>query len=345
MNDSLPDAASSPPDRDQPDAQNAGAPSSKPDRGSIASIVHGSLALGAGWCWIHLVVGAILQLTVRDRIPYLAAVDYASPQIVLALLALLLSVRQWTLHRKRLAAALLAAVPVLAVWWHLSVHVDHPHAKPDPGDVRVLFWNTRYIHAGWPTVIAELQKHDADVIGLVEVDGVYPEDLSRLRKAFPAYQIEFVYHGLMFIRGKWTQVERNHLGHRSDHARAIGTLADGRPIELHLVDIYALPFSPRGPAFHDLDKLLADENVPDRKNAIVMGDFNTPPDSVHYAWLRQHFENTFEAAGSGHYVTWPVGAPVLALDQIWVPKGRTTSCRLDGTPYSDHRLVTATLRR
>lgn len=344
MTDPPPDAAPPPPAHNQSAARDAGAPARKPNRGPLASFFSGALTLAAGWCWIHLIGGTLLRFTVGDRIPKLAALDYASPQIVLALLAMLLAVRHWVLGHKRLAAALLAAVPVLALWWHVSVYVNHSPGKSNPDDVRLLFWNTRYIHAGWPTVIAEIQKYDADVIGLVEVDGVYPEDLSRLRKAFPAYQIEFVYHGLMFIRGKWTQVERNHLGHRSDHARAIGTLADGRPIELHLVDIYALPFSPRGPAFHDLDKLLADENAPDRKNVIIMGDFNTPPDSVHYAYFRQHFENTFESAGSGHYVTWPVGAPVLALDQIWVPKGQTTSCQLHDTPHSDHRLVTATLR-
>jgi endonuclease/exonuclease/phosphatase (EEP) superfamily protein YafD len=76
---------------------------------------------------------------------------------------------------------------------------------------------------------------------------------------------------------------------------------------------------------------------------LVLGDFNTPTDSVHFADLRRHHANAFEQAGWGCIATWPSVAPVLSLDQIWVNAYlNVENARHPWTTVSDHRPVVVT---
>jgi vancomycin resistance protein VanJ len=50
---------------------------------------------------------------------------------------------------------------------------------------------------------------------------------------------------------------------------------------------------------------------------VIMGDVNTPSDSVQFRTLRKKFRNAFETGGRGNVTTWPMPCPVLAIDHIW----------------------------
>jgi endonuclease/exonuclease/phosphatase family metal-dependent hydrolase len=77
---------------------------------------------------------------------------------------------------------------------------------------------------------------------------------------------------------------------------------------------------------------------------VLMGDFNTPSDSVHFDSLRQGFQNAFETGGNGNAATWPVPLPVLAIDHIWTNRlVRVHSARHAGSVQSDHKAVFAEL--
>jgi endonuclease/exonuclease/phosphatase (EEP) superfamily protein YafD len=104
------------------------------------------------------------------------------------------------------------------------------------------------------------------------------------------------------------------------------------------VDVGANPLRPRGRAFEPLDALLA-RVKPD----LVLGDFNTPRDSVFFeAWRSAGYRHAFEAAGNGTDLTWPMPLPVLSLDHVWSgPRLAPRSCRHVGSWASDHRAVVA----
>lgn len=75
-----------------------------------------------------------------------------------------------------------------------------------------------------------------------------------------------------------------------------------------------------------------------------MGDFNTPPDSVHFKPIRQGFRNAFEIRGNGYSATWPIPLPLLTIDQIWTSHGiRVSRCECAWSWYSDHRPLLAEL--
>ena len=115
-----------------------------------------------------------------------------------------------------------------------------------------------------------------------------------------------------------------------------------RKVFVMIVDFDAIVAYSRKPAFDRLFQLIdAIGDVP----LIVMGDFNTPSDSVHFTELRKRMKSAFESAGSGYAKTWPMPLPVLDIDHIWVSRHfEIAACGHRTTFLSDHRAVFADLR-
>jgi endonuclease/exonuclease/phosphatase family metal-dependent hydrolase len=73
---------------------------------------------------------------------------------------------------------------------------------------------------------------------------------------------------------------------------------------------------------------------------LVLGDFNTPGDSVWFVGLRRNYSEVLETAGSGLLATWPFPVPLLGLDHIWVSSGLVPRCAGKRSGWrSDHALV------
>jgi endonuclease/exonuclease/phosphatase family metal-dependent hydrolase len=101
-----------------------------------------------------------------------------------------------------------------------------------------------------------------------------------------------------------------------------------------IVDLEADPFHSRHEAFARLENLLAEQAG---EPLVVMGDFNTPLDSVHFDSWKRRLQHAFLTAGTGLPETWPVPLPVLALDHVWVSSDLTvTRCEKRRHPPLDH---------
>lgn len=299
------------------------------------------LVVGSGFV---LIVGLPIRLTIRDSIPYLSVFYYATPVIVLALAGLILSTNRFLFRKWRTASVCLLLSCLLFGWWHYRTHSSHPD-NPSANDTstakKLLFWNISYVDAGWPAIIAELQKYDADIIGLVEVGAGYPHILDDIKEAFPQHQLFWARHAILLGRCEWELREWGSMNRNGNFAVVRAHFPDGLKLDTLVVDIHGFILMPRGPAMQYLHDVLSRHTS---EPVCLMGDFNTPPDSVFFEPIRDRFENAFEVAGNGYYATWPTVAPVLAIDQIWLPPGTSVSSELTTTPLSDHRLMTATAR-
>lgn len=297
------------------------------------------LVIGSGFL---LTVGLLLRLTtIRDSIPYLSVFYYATPLIVMALAALILSGSRIRSRQWRAASAWLVLSLGLFGWWHASTYCSHPadaSAAESTTTKKLLVWNIAYVDAGWPAILQELRKHDADVIGLIEVGPGYPDILDQIRAAFPEYQLFWDSHAILLARGEWELREWGSLNRDGNYAVVRAHFPDGLKLDTAIIDIHGFILMPRGPAMHVLNEVLSRHTS---EPVCLMGDFNTPPDSVFFQPIRERFENAFEVSGNGYYVTWPTLAPVLALDHIWLPPGTAVSSELTTTPLSDHRIVSA----
>lgn len=283
-----------------------------------------------------VVVGHALRLTIRDRVPLVAMLYYALPLAVLAGLAVLAALVLPS-GRGRQVATIIAAASVLTWGWcSWSIRGTEPSKK----SIHVALWNVARGAAGWEAVVERVAELDADVIGLVETDDL--DDAATVwDKAIPGREMRILPGGLtVIVNGEIGEVRMLPL-HPRCTAAAVDVTVRGERCRIVLVDIYSAVSAPRRLPLTKLPELVPDDGIP----TLVMGDFNTPPESAWFDSLRSRFRNAFEEAGTGYASTWPLPAPVLTLDQIWVDGGlEVEECRHEWTTRSDHRPVTCAVR-
>jgi endonuclease/exonuclease/phosphatase (EEP) superfamily protein YafD len=206
--------------------------------------------------------------------------------------------------------------------------------------LKLFFWNAAHNkRAG--EITGYIQKFNADIIGIVEAGTRTKKTRSVWKNAFPDYNVELLAGEMAFMTtGEILSKKSGFLG-RHGRFNLIKVALNGEQFYVVLVDIDGDPLRSRAPAFEPLAKMI---RAYSRDNLIVMGDFNTPLDSVLFDSFRQYLTHAFESGGRGFAETWPIPLPVLTIDHIWVNKGaRVASCELNWSRLSDHRSVVANI--
>ncbi|MFO1095462.1 MAG: endonuclease/exonuclease/phosphatase family protein [Planctomycetaceae bacterium] len=288
-----------------------------------------------------IVVGVLLQLTFRDAIPGVAVLYYALPRAILLVLAVTVS-GICALQRKRVSSFVWGAAAVaIAGWWYATEWRTSP-STASAGGIRVMDWNVCRGYAGWDAIIRRIEAEQPDLVALGETEHPADELRAMWRRRLPQYDISFVGAGMMcLVRGTSSQSRVLQVDDYTQ-ARELDATIGGVMYRCLLVDVYAHPLYDRQRALTVL-AALADRSadVP----LLILGDFNTPPESRHFSDLRRNHGNAFELAGSGYAATWPSLAPVLSLDQVWVnARIDVLECHHGRTGASDHRPVLLTIR-
>lgn len=289
--------------------------------------------------WL-LIAGLLLRLTVRDRIPLLSALYYALPYGILTAMAAVVTIAAWR-RRNRLHAGYwgivlgFVAVSWYAADWRTPVRPLPRHAKP----IRVLCWNVCRGFAGWENIAAELSQYDADVIVLIEA-GEPSEPMRELWQQYcPGYDVSLLGGGMVcLVRGQSGDATAPAVDGKTQLRQLDLTVAE-QLLTCLVVDANSSPFYRRSGPLAVIAEIA--EDTADRP-LLVLGDFNTPLDSVHLGPLRRGHSNAYEESGTGYRPTWPAPVPVLSLDQVWGNRHvRFDSCRHAWSSCSDHRPVVA----
>lgn len=287
-----------------------------------------------------IVLGIVLQTTIRDAWQWpTAAMFYALPRPVLTILAALAALAARRLSRNEFRIALVTALGC-CLWAILSDlrWNTQPPASVDP-QWKVAVWNAAHLPRGVQVAAEVIRAWDADVIGVVEAGTTYELELVEWQKALPDYQIVCPRPQMLLIaRGHIRNVKLTPIGRHSDVATA-EIERDGVVFHVALVDVISNLHYGRAEPLRNLATVLDGGSTPPH---VVMGDFNTPPESVWFESLREHYSCAFDRAGRGLRATWPVPAPVLQLDFLWTRDGVTVhECFHRWSMVSDHRPVTA----
>ncbi len=292
--------------------------------------------------------GIALAVTIRDAMPLLAPLHYATPPLAILALALLGGALAWRARRRgvgiaNLCTAVAAAVLVATTAWCDSAQ---PDAVPTRA-TRVVFWNVFGARLGADAVAAHLVATGADALFLVEAG---PTDVAgqtaldaALRAALPGHTLLRAPHRIVAIaRGDLRRVAARDLRGGGSAVRFELRLDGDAPLTVVVADIDSNPVRARGPALAELRAWVEPLAT---SRALVVGDFNTPRRSVHFDAWRPAWRHAFETAGHGLDGTWPAWLPVLSLDHVWVARGcDPVRCTTRDTTASDHRLVEVDLR-
>ena len=292
--------------------------------------------------WLLLGIGGLFQCLIQDRIPWLALFFYALPKPCLAALALALSMWPKVSAKSRWLALTLAAL--LSGWWWQTSWQSTPRVKrgPETHEVRVLFWNLARpteLHQGMIKMVNELQPH---IAAFVEPGRSIEPLLKEYEAHLPGYQAAWMPRGILWLsRTPSRYRERGKLEGTGAFAR-FDVSGLGPTFPVVVADVFQHPFHSRK---GQLDEVLG--HSLDRTDALLMGDFNTPLESIHFTPYRARFTNALEAAGHGFQETWPLGLPLLSLDQVWAgPDWHIVEARkIWRTEHSDHAAIFVVLSR
>jgi vancomycin resistance protein VanJ len=282
------------------------------------------VALGLAWIigWIG-----------KDRSP-LTMWFYFIPAPVAAAgvgTALVLAARDaWAPARFLLKAAL--ALALLKIGFVDFAWNRRPDSMPDDA-IRVVHWNTERGSKGVKSQFVSLAAEHPDICVYSEsprkgdvrgmsrlqlgLEHVVDADGMTVMSRYPCSAANTI--KLTNARGWWTRIE-----------------TPGRPIDLVVVDFISHPLLDRFVPVAELCAWLdrRGQDVP----VLLLGDFNTPRDSLSFEPLRRRLRHGYEVAGSGWPYTWPVPLPCYAIDHTWFSAGmEVLDYRLHTTTLSDHR--------
>lgn len=282
-----------------------------------------------------LAAALILRSTWRDGLPVLATVHHASPLPVLTLAAAGLALLCVSLQRRRLSVAAALLGLGLAVAAARDLWGRESSARTGPASWRVMTWN-----AGRPDdlagIVACMRSRRPDLAAFVEAGRASAAEWQR---AFPGATARRLPGGMAVVtRGRLLGVTFHQLTEK-DRCCRLRVELDGVEITVLVVDLHGSPFRSRAPGFQGLGRLV---DAARGERLVVLGDLNTPHDSVHVEDLGTELTHAFQARGRGWAPTWPRPVPVLVLDHVLVGPGlRVVGCTVGGCGGSDHRAVLA----
>jgi len=272
---------------------------------------------------------ACLARLAGDRSVAPAILIYATPWLVsvgLATATLILARKPW-----RLGGLVVLAVGLLG-----GLRSWRSAAPPSvPGrSFTVAVWNAGRTLAERP----EAWQFEADLVAVVESGSFSAEQWQRFVAASPGHRWTRLDGGtLLGTRGRVLQTEDFGLHDRYRCHRATIGRGRGGPLRVVVVDIRSQPWRSREQAIRTaLER--AGEGP-----ALVMGDFNTPPESRWFDDFAGGYTLGNDAQSQGFVETWPWGCPLLALDQVWLSPGLVAVDARQQARGSDHRLVEITV--
>ncbi len=304
----------------------------------ISTLIHQSVMLFRYFLSGLFISCLAIRFFVKDWIDAFSVVYYSTPLPLLATFSFMLGIIWLAGKRTRVAQVYFIFTIVCLLAWSCESFSLNSRVSA-PSNLKLFFWNAASNKSA-NEIASHIHSFDADVIGIVE-SGIKKKTETIWKNVFSNYHVEPLADGMALItRGKILSKERGSLGRRG-HFNLLEVALNGERFHVLLVDLDGDPFQSRSPAFEQLSKMIRSYSP---ANLIVMGDFNTPLDSVLFESFRQYLTHAFESGGIGFAKTWPIPLPVLAIDHIWVSKKiKVVNCNLNSSRFSDHRAVVANI--
>lgn len=227
----------------------------------------------------------------------------AQLSIAVAFLSLGLALlRAWRSFAVSGLCAVVVAGPVLALWVPSDVIGDRQVI------LRVLSLNVSFYDRNHDEVVELIQRHNPDIVGLVEVNDRWVDELSVLDPTYPYRALETTSRSGVALLSRLPLDSAKIRPFATTRRRfAVADLrVEGHPLTLVVVHA-ASPVGRARVALRNaqLDLLAEIGQASLDRQVIVMGDFNTSPWSAAFRQLMAQTGWRNAANGFGYRATWP----------------------------------------
>lgn len=300
-------------------------------------VIHKVIVIFRAYALIAYALLLLIHFVIKDHFQYFQVLFYGFPLPVLLFLGTcvtLLHAFKPTTYFKYL---LLGLMILGGIWIHTSYIFFSP-PQIDNKTSSVMFWNTADRKTlPLDIIIKTVEEVAPDVIGFVEAENASEEDLTLLHSKFPKYQFQIL-PGNMFVGIKGEIKEINNIAEKSSYdINFIKAHISTGNITIALTDTFQNPAMDKRTTLNTVLDLVQLEQAD-----LVIGDFNTPYESVHFRNYEKYFKS-FHNYGQGFSATWPYGLPLLEIDQIYIsPKYVPIFLQKFNHPTaSDHKMLIA----
>ncbi len=219
--------------------------------------------------------------------------------------------------------------------WFSNDYMLPSHVEIPENSTSVIFWNAANRKTIHLDVLSEKIKNiQPDIIALAETENASAEDIRQLSKDFPTYEFRILDGDMLIgIKGHIEKITYILEEHSYDINFVEAQLKAG-PILIALTDTFQSPTMDKRKTLGTILQLVSQRNTD-----LMIGDFNTPYESVHFRNYETDY-TSFHDYGQGFSATWPFKIPLLEIDQIFTSK-KFTPILLQKFYYdvSDHAML------
>ncbi len=226
---------------------------------------------------------------------------------------------------------LIIASLLLLVWLGRSFKLHIPDDIQEK-HLEVVFWNTARRNT-FETALNE-RADIPDVMVLVEYG---KENIDELKIRYPKYYFYRSDRELFIFSKTPLYIESDKTSKFNTSVINFKTAG----INFYAVDATGSPDVPKAWGLTYIN-----QSIKESKNTIVLGDFNTPYESIYLKQLKKNFNHAFSKKGNGFKETWFYNLPLLCLDYIWVSKDlKILKAEKIFSTNSDHSMLQTVVKR
>lgn len=277
---------------------------------------------------VSIVALLSVHFIIKERTFLSSIIFYALPLPIIIVIVLFISIvltKKWRRYNLILASIL------LLVWLSKSFKLHIPD-DINKTDLEIVFWNASRDN---DFQMAFNKNGDVpDVMVLVESKKSNSEEFKRKYPNYYFYKSDRE----LFIFSKTPLVIESE--NKSKFSTTVINFKTSG-VNFYAVDVTGSFDVPRkwGLAY-------VNEFIRKKHNTIVLGDFNTPYESIYLKQLKKDFNHAFNEKGNGFRETWFNNIPLLSLDHIWVSKDlKVLKTEKLYTAESDHSMLKTYIRK
>ncbi len=276
----------------------------------------------------------ILHFVIKDHINDLIYLFYITPKPILLIINIILIVLFYKSTKIRNVIIGLF-IFVFSIWFLNDIKLIGKSPNTE-SDISVFYWNTgRNGKKSAQLISKKIELLNPDIIALVEAENIDIEYFNSYRNEPYNYTFKNIGNDIIVgTKGQIISISNYDTNYFFKYGK-IKTRIDSTLYILSVVDIFAnQPYFRKG-ILEDFYK-----NIDQKKNHIILGDFNTPYESIHLKLFKKIFWNAERKAGNGFIASWPDKYHLLQIDHIWSSKNIVpVYSNNEATNLSDHSII------
>lgn len=281
----------------------------------------------------------IINISIKDTFYWSSLFFYAFPKPIIILLSIIL-VFLFRKSKIKVVIGIGITLFFLVTWVFSSYRytLDEEIIKKET-QRNIVFWNARKQN----DFIDAFEEFGAipDLLIIVEYDRTKKHSIAQIKERYPNYHFTRVINKIG-VMSKNEAVKHVAIHRHQDQKSFMFEFEVTLKNEIY--HLYVLDITADLTKFRKQPLQYFYRQIKKRPNTILVGDFNTPYESVHFGLYKKYFNHAFTLKGKGFRETWFWNIPLLSLDHIWMSKDITIKeSHKVSTWKSDHVLLESSI--